>query len=103
MDDSFRARTRIAKGMDMGHDIMPEFLLVLFGFCHVQVFARGLHAVYLLLSDGKAKLFLRFGQSYPELPPGRVFVIRRKEKRHLIAGITSGKWRLIDLIIHESG
>ena len=88
MDDSFCFRTLYTICINMGHNIMANFLLA--GFCHIiiNIFCMGFQFIDLLLCDRKSQLLLGLCQCDPQLSPGAEFHVLRKNVLHLLAGIT---------------
>ena len=87
VDDGHGLGALGAKGVDVGHDVVAQLLLLLGRQFIVNVGEMGLHLVNLLLGDGQAQLHLRPGQRHPQLAPGGKLLVRGKQVLHLIAGI----------------
>ena len=65
VDDRHGIGTGLADGVDMGHHIVAQLLLVLGGLLVVDVVQVGLHLRNLRLGNRQAQLHLRPGKGYP--------------------------------------
>ena len=91
VDDALRARALEAVGVDVAHHIMAAFALAALGVLVIDVVPVGSELGDLLVGDGQALPFFGSRQGNPQPAPGAEFVILRKGKLHLRAGIAGGK------------
>jgi len=69
VDNPTCPRAGIPIGMNMGHHIVAQFLLVLTGFFNIHVIEMGTHFLQLGVADLESQFLLGFGQRQPELSP----------------------------------
>ena len=87
MNDAFGIRALLTVGIDMGHDVMADFLLTGFGHIIIDVIFGSLQFFDLLVCDGKAQLLFCLSQGDPQAAPGTELIVLGKNKLHLFACI----------------
>ena len=95
MNDRLSLRTLHAISVNMGHDIVADFLFPCPGNLIIDVVLVSRQLIDLLLGDGKPQFMLCLRQSNPKLAPGAEFFLLREEIFHLFIRITGGKRRFI--------
>ena len=88
-------------GVDVGHHVVAELLLLLGGQVVVDVVTFPLHLIDLGLGDGQAQFHLRPGQGDPQPVPGGKLLVRGEEVQHLPAGVP-GCQRAFIGVFHSS-
>ena len=102
MDDPRRGGGRQTVGVDMGHDIVADFLLPPLGGVVVDVGDVGFQLRHLLRRDGQAQVMLRPGQLHPQPPPGLEPHIRREQVQHIGGGVAGGQGGFVNVLAHKS-
>ena len=89
VDDGHGLGAKLAKGVDVGHDIVSQLLLLGFGKLVVDVVNVSLHFGDLLVGNVQAQLLFSRGESNPKLSPGGKFHVRGPHIAHFLGGISS--------------
>ena len=88
MDDPLRGRRGFLEGVDVGHHVVPQALLVLRGPIEVDVVELRFHLPQRLGADPvESELALAAGKLEPEPAPQAELVCGREEAEHLGAGV----------------
>ena len=101
VDDARRLRCGLAKGVNVRHNVVADFLFARPRGLVVDVGQVCFHLVHLLLCDGQAERHLGFRQRHPQAAPGRELHIRGEGVEHLLRGIARGKRAFIH-VVHVS-
>ena len=102
MDDPRRGGGRQTVGVDMGHDIVADFLLPPLGGVVVDIGNMGFQLRHLLRSDGQPQLMLCPGQLHPQPPPRLKAHVRGKQVQHILGCVPGGKRGFIEILTHKS-
>ena len=101
VDDGHGIGAPSAVGMDVGHNVVAQLLLLLLGQVIVDVVLLPLQLVDLPLGDGQAQFHLRPGQGNPQPAPGGKFLVRGEQIKHLPAGVAGGQRTFICIFSHN--
>ena len=97
MDDPGRAGRRLAVGVDMGHDVVPDLFFTSLRAVKIDVRNMRGKLIDLLFGYRQAQLMLRPCKFGPELPPGLDALLLRKKLQYPLGGVAAGERRFVDV------
>ena len=98
MNDAGGFRRRQAVGVDVGHNVMADFLFPGRGGVKIDVVNFPLQGRHLALRHGQPQLAFRPGQLRPQAAPGPDAGAGGEERKHIGGGVAGGKGRFIAVV-----